>query len=87
MTQFYEPDLGSEPDNPFARDENGRLVRRSFWLDMSDQSLVLAMTVGIGAPLRASEKRAHLIDVRREHLIDEACQEILLPGDDDPSPK
>ena len=87
MTQFYEPDLGSEPDNPFARDEKERLVRRSFWLDMSDRSLVLAMTVGIGAPLRASERRAHLIDVRREHLIDEVCQEILVPGDDDPSLK
>ena len=87
MTQFYEPDLGGEPDNPFARDENERLVRRSFWLDMSDQSLVLAMTVGIGAPLRASEKRAHLIDVRRAHLIDEICQEILLPGDNDPPHK
>ncbi len=79
MTRFYEPDLGSEPDNPFARDETGRLVRRSFWLDMSDQSLTLAMTKGIGSRLRASEKREHLIDIKREHLIDEICQEILPP--------
>ena len=81
MKQFYEPDLGSEPDNPFARDSVGKLVRRSFWLDMSDQSLTLALTKGIGAPLRASEKRAHLVDIKREHLIDEVCQEILPPED------
>ena len=81
MKQFYEPDLGSEPDNPFARDSVGKLVRRSFWLDMSDQSLTLAMTKGIGSPLRASEKRAHLVDIKREHLIDEVCQEILPPED------
>ena len=81
MNQFYEPDLGSEPDNPFARDSAGKLVRRSFWLDMSDQTLTLAMTKGIGAPLRASERRAHLVDIKREHLIDEVCQEILPPED------
>tara|TARA_Y100000588_G_C13660033_1_gene671700 strand:+ start:81 stop:329 length:249 start_codon:yes stop_codon:yes gene_type:complete len=79
MTTFYEPDLGSEPDNPFARDQNGKLVRRGFWLDMSDQSLVLAMTNGIGSPLRSSEKRAHLLDIGRGHLVDECCQEILAP--------
>ena len=81
MSQFYEPDLGTEPDNPFARGEDGKLVRRNFWLDMSDQSLTLAMTRGIGMPLRSSEKQAHLIDIRREHLIDEICQEILPPED------
>ena len=85
MSQFYEPDLGTEPDNPIARGKDEKLVRRSFWLDMSDQSLTSAMTRGIGAPLRASEKRAHLIDIRREHLIDEVCQEILPPENEDPS--
>jgi hypothetical protein len=24
MTRFYEPDLGSEPDSPFARDANNK---------------------------------------------------------------
>ena len=36
---FYRPDLGANPDDPFARDADGRLVRRAFWLDMSDRSL------------------------------------------------
>ena len=49
MPQFYKPDLGANPDDPFARGENDKLVRRGFWLDMSDRSLVLAMTIGIGA--------------------------------------
>ena len=82
MTTFFEPDLGSEPDNPFARDQNGKLVRRNFWLDLSDQSLVLVMTKGVGAALRASEKRAHLQDIRRDHLVDECCQEILAPEEE-----
>ena len=85
MSQFYEPDLGTEPDNPFARGSDGKLVRRGYWLDMSDQSLVLALTIGIGEQLRASEKRAHLIDIKREHLIDEICQEILPPEDENRS--
>ena len=82
MTAFFEPDLGSEPDNPFARDNDGKLVRRSFWLDLSDQSMILVMTKGVGAPLRASEKRAHLLDISRGHLVDECCQEVLPPGDE-----
>jgi hypothetical protein len=81
MPRFYQPDLGSEPDSPFARDANNRLVRRSCWLDMNDRSLVLVMTQGIGAHLTNDEKRAHhLIDLKREHLIDQVCiQEILPP--------
>jgi hypothetical protein len=47
---------------------------------MPDRSLVLAMTQGIGANLTNEEKRAHLTDIRREHLIDQVCiQEILPP--------
>jgi len=80
MTRFFEPDLSMEPDNPFARDASNRLVRRSYWLDLPDRSLVLAMTQGIGANLTNEEKRAHLIDIRRGHLIDQVCiQEILPP--------
>ena len=76
---FYKPDLGAKPDDPFARDADGKLVRRAFWLDMSDRSLVLAMTRGVGTPLTASEKRAHLEDVDRSHLIDEVCTQEILP--------
>jgi hypothetical protein len=49
-------------------------------LDMNDRSLVLVMTQGIGAHLTNDEKRAHLTDLKREHLIDQVCiQEILPP--------
>ena len=34
MKRFYEPDLTSNPDSPFIRDGNGKLVRRSYWMDM-----------------------------------------------------
>jgi hypothetical protein len=80
MRRFYQPDLGSEPDSPFARDVNDKLIRRGFWLDMSDHSVVLAMTQGVGAHLTNDEKRAHLADLKRERLIDQICiQEILPP--------
>ena len=79
MTDFYEPDLGAKPDDPFARDADARLIRRTFWLDMSDRSLILALTAGLGAHLSNEQKRAHLADLRREHLIDQVCVQEILP--------
>ena len=55
-------------------------LKDSYWLDMDDRTLVMVMVTGIGANLTNEEKRAHLIDLRREHLIDKVCiQEILPP--------
>ena len=80
MTRFYQPDLSENVDSPFIRDSADKLVRRSYWLDLNDRSLVMAMVNGIGANLTNDEKRAHLTDLRREHLIDQVCiQEILPP--------
>ena len=79
MTRFYEPDLGRDPNNPFARNQAGQLVRRSYWLDLPDQSLVLAMTQGVGANLNNEQKRAHLDDIHRQHLVDQICVVEILP--------
>jgi hypothetical protein len=79
MSRFYEPDLGSEPDSPFVRDASNKLVRRNYWMDMNDRTLVMVMTQGIGANLTNDEKRAHLIDLKREHLIDQVCTQEILP--------
>jgi hypothetical protein len=80
MTRFYQPDLTLNFDSPLVRDGQDKLVRRSYWLDMDDRTLVMVMVNGIGANLTNEEKRAHLIDLRREHLIDKVCiQEILPP--------
>ena len=80
MTNYYKPDLGINPEDPFARDGDDRLARRSYWLDMSDRSLILTMTTGIGAHIPNEQKRAHLIDIKREHLIEDVCiQEVLPP--------
>ena len=81
MPDYYRPDLGIDPDNPFARDLDGKLVRRSYWLDLIDSSVVLAMTKGIGAQLTNDQKRAHLADIKREHLIDEIQTQEVLPPD------
>jgi hypothetical protein len=79
MKRFYEPDLTSNPDSPFIRDGNSKLVRRSYWMDMDDRTFVMVMTKGIGAHLTNDEKRAHLADLRREHLIDQVCVQEVLP--------
>ncbi len=80
--EFFSPDLGSEPNNPFARDADGKLVRRSFWLDMSDRSVVLAINQGIGANLTNDQKRAHLRDIGRAGLIEDVCVQEILPPEE-----
>jgi len=79
MTQFYSPDLGANPEDPFARDADGKLVRRAYWLGMSDPSVVLAMTQGVGAHIPNEQKRAHLEDIGRGHLIDDVCVQEVIP--------
>jgi hypothetical protein len=79
MTGFYQPDLSENVDSPFVRDGGNKLVRRSYWLDMNDRTLVMVMTQGIGGHLTNDEKRAHLTDLRREHLIDQVCVQEILP--------
>jgi len=81
MTRFYEPDLTSNPDDPFVRDASNKLVRRGYWMDMPDKTLVTLMTQGIGAHLTNDEKRAHLTDLKRERLIEQVCVQEILPPD------
>jgi hypothetical protein len=81
MTRFYHPPLDGSSDDPFMRDGEDRLIRRAYWLDLSDRSLGLIMTQGIGTRLTADEKRAHLIDIRRQHLIDELLAPEIIPPD------
>lgn len=79
MPRFYEPNLHENPDSPFVRDSDNKLVRRSYWMDMSDRTLVSVMVSGIGSNLTNDEKRAHLTDLRRGHLIDQVCTQEILP--------
>jgi hypothetical protein len=65
LPRFYEPDLGADSNSPFARDASDKLVRRSYWLDMADSTLVLVMTKGIGAHLTNDEKRALCVGMHR----------------------
>jgi hypothetical protein len=79
VSRFYEPDLSTNPDNPFVRDASNKLVRRGYWMDMTDKTLVTVMAQGIGANLTNDEKRAHLVDLKREHLIEQVCLQEILP--------
>jgi hypothetical protein len=36
MTQFYQPPLDGREEDPFVRDGDDKLIRRSYWLDLSD---------------------------------------------------
>jgi hypothetical protein len=46
---------------------------------MTDRTLVMVMVNGIGAHLTNDEKRAHLNDLKRDHLIDQICAQEILP--------
>tara|TARA_X000001036_G_C20047699_1_gene549577 strand:- start:183 stop:431 length:249 start_codon:yes stop_codon:yes gene_type:complete len=82
MTNFYQPDLSLNPENPFARDGDGKLVRRGYWLDMGDRSIVMALSQGIGANLTNDQKKLHLSDIGRPDLIDQICiVEVLGPDE------
>ena len=83
MTKFYSPNLGVNPEDPFARDAEDKLVRKTYWLGLSDQSIVLAMTQGIGANITNDQKKAHLEDIGRSHLIDDVCRQEILPPEGD----
>jgi hypothetical protein len=79
MSRFFQPPLDGQADDPFMRNGEDRLIRRSYWLDLSDRSLLLIMTEGIGNRLTADEKRAHLEDIRRPQLIDKILAPEILP--------
>ena len=79
MPRYYEPDLTVDPNSPFVRDAANKLVRRGYWMDMNDRTLIMVLTQGIGANLTNDEKKAHLIDLKREHLIDQVCTQEILP--------
>jgi hypothetical protein len=79
MLRFYRPPLEGFEQDPFARDGDDKLIRREYWLGLSDRSLVQLMTKGIGTRLTADEKREHLKDIRREHLTDQIMAPEILP--------
>jgi hypothetical protein len=79
MPGFYRPPLDGREEDPFARDGEDKLIRRGYWLGLSDRSLVQLMTKGIGTRLTADEKRAHLEDIRRAHLIEQVLAPEILP--------
>jgi hypothetical protein len=79
MPRFYRPPLDGREEDPFARDGDDKLIRRAYWLGLSDRSLVQLMTKGIGTRLSADEKRDHLEDIRRAHLIEQVLAPEILP--------
>jgi hypothetical protein len=46
---------------------------------MTDRTLVMVMVNEIGAHLTNDEKRAHLTELKRDHLIDQVCVQEILP--------
>jgi hypothetical protein len=83
MPNFYRPPLDGFEEDPFTRDGEDKLTRRAYWLGLSDRSLVQLMTKGIGTRLTADQKRDHLKDIRREHLIEQITAPEILPPERD----
>ena len=80
MPYFYKTNLSGNSNDPFARDGDRKLVRRNYWLDLGNRSLAMTMNNDLGAHIPNEQKRLHLIDIGREHLVDDICiQEILPP--------
>ena len=52
---------------------------------MTDKTLVMVMTQGIGANLTNDEKKEHLTDLKRDHLIDQVCVQEILPPEKQPN--
>ena len=71
VARFYQPDLSQNIDSPFVRDGDNKLVRRCYWLDIDDRTLVMMMVNGIVENLTNDVKRAHLTDVHWEYLINQ----------------
>jgi hypothetical protein len=79
MSRFYRPPLDGTEEDPFARDGDDKLIRRGYWLGLSDRSLVQLMTRGIGTRLTPDQKRAHLEDIGRAHLTEQILAPEILP--------
>ena len=77
--KYYKPNFAVDPNSPFARDAEDKLVRKSYWYDMTDASIVSLFNYGIGVTLDNEEKKSHLIDIKREHLIEQICVQEILP--------
>ena len=82
MSKFYKPNYAYDPDSPFARDSNNKLIRKSYWLNLQDSSIVSLFNYGIGHKLTNDEKKNHLIDIKKEYLIEEVCIQEVLPPED-----
>lgn len=81
MSKYYKPEQTGFEEHPFARGPGNTLLRQDFWNAMTDKSIVLAMTKGIGAALSNEHKKAHLEDIGRGHLIDDVVTQDILPPD------
>ena len=46
---------------------------------MNDRTLLLVLVNGIGVHLTNDGERAHLTDLKREHLIDQVCVQEIIP--------
>jgi hypothetical protein len=67
MTRFYEPDLTSNPDDPFVRDASNKLVRRGYWMSLGRVKSLARMA--------RHGKEQH----GSPYLIDQICVQEILP--------
>jgi hypothetical protein len=60
MARFYQPNPSQNIDSPFVRDGDNKLVRRCYWLNIDDRTLVMMMVNGIGENLTNDRKKERI---------------------------
>ena len=60
MKNFYKPDFSLDPNSPFARDSDNKLIRKNYWNALLDSSIISLFNNGIGVNLTNEEKKNHL---------------------------
>jgi hypothetical protein len=71
--------LTENPDSPFIRDGFEQACSAKLLDGYAGYHLGDGHDQGIGANLTNDEKRAHLTDLEREHLIDQVRPQEILP--------
>jgi hypothetical protein len=79
MTRLYELDLTVNPNSPFVRDASNKLVRRAYWMDMTDPTFSDGHDERDRCKSDQRRKEGASTDLKREHLIDQVCVQEILP--------
>ena len=62
MKNFYKPDYSIDPNSPFARDSNNKLIRKNYWYALQDSSVISLFNSGLNQISRGVDSYFNFID-------------------------